>query len=588
MSRVTWTAPFVGYTAPMMRTTWIGLMMVIMGAVGCGDGSTSGGSDGGMDGDVDVDAALPDAGDPTAALFAMDHLIDIDIEMDAADWDDLRTQTRSLFGLLEGDCLAEPFPSPFTFFPATVMVDGTELSEVGVRKKGFLGSLNEVRPSLKIKFDEYVADQEYLGLSRLTLNNSQQDPSFARQCLAYQLFTEAGVPASRCNFARVTVNGDELGLYVHVESVDKKFLARHYADEDGNLYEGTLSDFRDGWTGTFDKKTNEDNLDRSDLEDVTSAAEAGDASLAQSIEGVMDLDQFYTFWATETMISHWDGYAGNTNNFFVYNDPTTGLFQFMPWGVDGTFGNAADPAVFARGLLANRLYLYGPTQDDYLARMRTLVEDLWDTGRLIDSVDQMEAVIQEVTDQAEPALDGLRQYVLDRGDSILDQLDAGDPVWTEPLRDDPCFEVIGDISGTFVTTWGTNGNPDPFSTGSGTLSITVGATVPNIVLVGANSGLNMPTDGSPPRAVVQVVGLLDDGNVAVAYMEMDPSAVTPGTVPLDFASGIGVLFLFTPATGSFVPVGLFGAGDLVFDMAGTTATDPVEGSFSADLLAWPF
>jgi spore coat protein CotH len=565
----------------------------------CSDDRAASNSDAGPDAGAMPDGPAPDAGDPSAPLFDPEHLIGIQIDMDASDWDELRTQTRSLFELLGGDCLAQPFPSPFTYFTATVTVDGTRIENVAVRKKGFLGSLDDVRPSLKIKFDEYVPDQQYLGLTRLTLNNAKQDPSFARQCLAYRIFDEAGVPSSRCNFARVTVNGEELGLYVNVESMDKHFLARHYADNDGNLYEGTLSDFRAGWTGTFDKKTNESDPDRSDLDRVVTAAEANDADLAGSLGTAIDVDEFVTFWATEVMIGHWDGYSSNENNFFVYHDPTTDRFHFLPYGPDGAFPvgsppnpGPTDPPIAATGYLARRLYLNPATQDDYLGRLRMLVDDLWSKGTLIESIDQMEGVISQVTPDAATPLDALRQYVLARGDSIKTQLDAGPPAWDQPLRQPPCLQTIGTIDGTFTTTWGTVGG-NPFATGTGTLDLTVSGNTPTFSSYGSDSGLDPnPQQGTQPRALVEVVGLISggplDGDVAVAILAMDQGLFSPGTVTFDFASAYGVLYRFVPADGSFTPIALIGAGSAQLDQASMGSGDPVQGSFSADLIAWPF
>ena len=40
-------------------------------------------------------------------------------------------------------------------------------ASVGIRKKGFLGSLDEVRPSLKIKFDHFREQEPIPGLDRL-------------------------------------------------------------------------------------------------------------------------------------------------------------------------------------------------------------------------------------------------------------------------------------------------------------------------------------------------------------------------------------------------------------------------------------
>ena len=42
------------------------------------------------------------------------------------------------------------------------------------------------------------------------------------------MFEKAGLPAPRCNFARVSMNGEDLGIYVHVEPVKKAFLRDNF------------------------------------------------------------------------------------------------------------------------------------------------------------------------------------------------------------------------------------------------------------------------------------------------------------------------------------------------------------------------
>ena len=131
-----------------------------------------------------------------------------------------------------------------------------------VRKKGFIGSLSTARPSLKLDLGEFEEDWAFEGARRLTLNNAVSDPAVVRQCLTYSAFADAGLPAPRCGFARVTVNGVDLGLYVNLEPVKEPFLERHWGDSSGNLYEGTLSDFTPSMSGTLEAKTNEDETDR--------------------------------------------------------------------------------------------------------------------------------------------------------------------------------------------------------------------------------------------------------------------------------------------------------------------------------------
>ncbi len=185
--------------------------------------------------------------DVADAFYAIDHLVRIDLEIAPDDAAALAAQTNALTDLLVGeDCLDEPWNGPFTWFPADVVIDGTRIDQIGIRKKGLIGSLSTEKPSLKLRFDEYVDGQEYDGLEHLTLNNSISDPALVRQCLGYWLVAAAGLPAPRCNFADVTANGDALGIYVNVEPPKRMMLRNVFGEDDGDLYEGTLSDFRDG------------------------------------------------------------------------------------------------------------------------------------------------------------------------------------------------------------------------------------------------------------------------------------------------------------------------------------------------------
>ena len=235
------------YLLPFACLTTLGWL-----AGACGEGA-------GGDGDLDAGVEDADAGSTYADadwLFEPDRLLAVEIEITESNWDQLRLQTRNILEILGPECGTAPSSSPFTYVEATVTIDGQTTAQVGVRKKGFLGSLDTEKPSLKIKFNEFVEGQLFSGTKRLTLNNGKQDPSLLNQCLGYKIFNDAGIGAPRCNFATVSVNGRDLGVYVNVESVKKPFLARHFDDNDGNLYEGTLSDFRTGWTSTFERKTN--------------------------------------------------------------------------------------------------------------------------------------------------------------------------------------------------------------------------------------------------------------------------------------------------------------------------------------------
>jgi len=348
-----------------------------------------------------------------------------------------------------------------------VTIDGTTVHDAGVRKKGFQGSLTTARPSLKIDFTEFVPGQQYQGMDRLTLNNNRQDTSRIHTCLAYRVMRAAGVPAPRCNFAHVTVNGQDLGIYSNVESIKSAFLVRNFGNAAGNVYEGTISDLRAGHFGTFEIKNGGD---RNDLLALAHLLEGTDAEILAEIDQHMDVDAFLTYWAMEGLIGHWDGYNQGNNNFWVYNDPSTRL-RFIPWGADDTFGGLfsfagqslpVSPAVFLNSQLAVRLYGIPSLRQQYLDRLIQLRNTHFPQGgdpALVAVVDQMELLTNDPADPgSDPvttaAIAAVRQWVQDRYDHV--EAEIG-PNGTNPppapgtgsLGARPCLQVLPSDSVSF-------------------------------------------------------------------------------------------------------------------------------------------
>ena len=394
--------------------------------------------------------------DQTDEVYAASQLLRVEIELSPSDWDALRDQERTGSDLNIGaDCLppSEPFESPFSWFSGSVTVNGERFENVGIRKKGFIGSMNYDKPSFKVRFDKFVDDQTFLDAKRLTLNNDVQDPSYVRQCLAYDLFRAVGTPAPRCNYAHVFVNGTDMGVYTNVESIKKPFVRRHFSDPEGNLYEGTLSDFREGWMGTFNQKTNESTPDKEIIDRLAEVLAGPDESLLDDLATYIDVDAFLNFWVVETLTAHWDGYAGNTNNYHMYHDPTTGVLHFIPWGVDQTFqstfmlfeGILAPHSINTAGLLTRRLYLHPEGQALYLNRLNEVMDAYWDPDALGASIASMKAVIEDAVLPLEPgwpeldeAISETLSFIDEHDRAIRDELLNGPVEWNYPLRETLC------------------------------------------------------------------------------------------------------------------------------------------------------
>lgn len=455
---------------------------------------------------------------PPVDRFDPDRVIEIDVELPADAWAELRAQTRRWTDVYT-TCLREPFASPYTWFDAEVRVDGARYAGARVKKRGFLGSLSVDKPSLRIDLGEDVD---------LVLNNAVQDASYVRQCLAYRTFAAAGIPAPRCNYAHVTVGGEDLGVYVHVERIDRDFVARHFDDAGGTLYEGTYSDFRAGWTATFEPAAG------SEVDALVGALARPDDELVEAVDAELDVDELVRFWAAEVLVGHRDGFAGNANNYFAYRDAR---FHLIPWGADRTF-LGAPPVVLAGSQAPWRLYQLPDTRALYEAALRELLDTAWDEDALLAEIDRVAPLLP-----AGDALDDVRAFVRGRRAAILAALDA-EPV-TPTLDDPPCAIAIGAVSGALAD-------------GTGTIEGTLDDVRLDVTSVRATVA-----DGR-----LTATASLGDGTTLYVVMPLDGST--------------GVVQRYTPETAAFSTVGQLADVTLAL-----SDDDPVRATFEASIIQVP-
>ena len=542
------------------------------------------------------------ASDPFAAYFDLNRVLNIEIEIAFGDWETLRHQTRTfedVMAEIEEHGLSRPFANIYTWFSGTVTVDGETYRNVGVRKKGFLGSQSETKPSLKLRFDKYVDGQSLGGvIERMTLNNSIQDASMVNTCLTYQIFEAAGLPSSRCNFATVTVNGTELGLYVHVEEIKRPFLTLHFGSGEGNLYEGTVSDFTADFRGTLEKKTNEGADDWSDIDAVVDAlrdpSDAGLEALARSV----DLDRFLSFWATEVLVGHWDGYSGNRNNYHFYREPD-GRFVFIPWGVDDTFHLKDDPnpfddisdpppSVLALSAIPNRLYKSAEWRSKYVVRLKELLDTVWKEDDLLKRVDEMAAIVQqhalpETRASAAHDTGRVQKFILKRRGEILADITPEPPDWPEAQLADTTAES-GTLELSFETTWGSNLSASPLEEGLVTrLFLNEGeeSSEGMAVLAGhASPEEQAILPGVGRLASIAIFGVYPDGTVRGLTVVLPLSRLTGG-VKLVVGEDVIAGGVWTIPPGAAVPDSFspLTAGTLVLSEGGTEPGATIVGSF---------
>ena len=111
---------------------------------------------------------------------------------------------------------------------------------------------------------------------------------------------------------------------------------------DGNIYEaeGTAVSLAegtfDGISTSFQKENNEDEDDWSDIETLytvlhSDTRQTDPEAWKAELEEIFDVDTFLNWLALNTVIENWDTYGAANHNFYLYNNPETGLLTWIPW-----------------------------------------------------------------------------------------------------------------------------------------------------------------------------------------------------------------------------------------------------------------
>jgi spore coat protein H len=239
------------------------------------------------------------------------------------------------------------------YVPVDVHFDGKTWLHAGIRYKGnssLVMSFSQGNRKLpfRIDFDQFedrwpeTNDQRFFGFKKLTFSSNFGDDSQVREALVADLLASAGLPVARWAFYRVVIdvgNGDEyLGLYTAIEDpADGAMLDRLFGTKKGNLYKpsGTGADWTAFVATAFEKKTNEEAADFTDVQNAIAALHADRSDLAawrRGLEATLDVSRFIRWLAVNTSVQNWDSYGRMPHNYYLYGLPSEqGRLVWIPW-----------------------------------------------------------------------------------------------------------------------------------------------------------------------------------------------------------------------------------------------------------------
>jgi Ca2+-binding EF-hand superfamily protein len=237
--------------------------------------------------------------------------------------------------------------------PATVIVDGKKLSNVGVTFRG-MSSYGMVpagsKRSFNLSVDMVDGKQRLLGYKTLNLLNAHEDPSLMSTVL-YSHIARKHIPAPKANFVNVVVNGESWGLYVNTQQFNKEFLAENYANAKGTRWKvrgspgggGGLEYFGDNiedYKRRYQMKTDEsDKAWKAFINLCKVLNETPPDQLEAALKPTLNIDETLWFLALDVALINNDGYWVRASDFSIYLDGK-GIFHIIPHDMNEAFHGA--------------------------------------------------------------------------------------------------------------------------------------------------------------------------------------------------------------------------------------------------------
>jgi hypothetical protein len=313
--------------------------------------------------------------------------------------------------------------APREWTRATLRFGSEVFPDVAVHIKGSEGSLQPIdrRPSLTVSFNRLVPGRRFHGLKKIHFNNTAEDPTFMTEVITSELCREAGLPAARSAHGTLALNGRDLGLYIVKEGLTKEFLARHFGDTSGALYDGG---FQKDITQPWEQIGGDEPTDQAERLELLAAAREPDlARRWERLQQVLDTDRFITLLAWTTITWNWDGYPMARNNYRVYHDPQTDKLVFFPHGLDQMFWKPQG-TIRPRlsGLVAAAMMQIPEVDRLYRDRLAALIAGVFDAERLGRRVDELADLITPYRPETPDQAARLKHLIAARAQSIAEQL----------------------------------------------------------------------------------------------------------------------------------------------------------------------
>ncbi len=226
--------------------------------------------------------------------------------------------------------------------PAKICIEQA-LYDIEIR---YRGSYTRKLEKKSYQIDFILPDTDHLP-SEIHLNAEAFDPSHFRNKLSLDFMRDLGIHTPESHHIFLTRDGNPLGLYLKLESVNELYLKSR------NLPQGTIyyavnnkADFsqqkKRGLTSGYQRKLGKMQDDHHLIHFIKMINIKSRSSFQQEIPQLLNIENYFIWLAGAVCTMNNDGF---THNYALYRNGDNRLFNIIPWDYDATFGRKVNGEV---------------------------------------------------------------------------------------------------------------------------------------------------------------------------------------------------------------------------------------------------
>lgn len=202
---------------------------------------------------------------------------------------------------------------------------------------------------------EFLSDQLPSHEREIHLNAEFVDPSYMRNKLSFDFFTEIGALAPMAQHILLFLNKTCAGIYLKLESVDEHFLLNrnlgegpiYYAvnsNANFSLFSPKTMEVKESLEAGYVRKCGTEDDDSYLRELVYKTITTPQDQFEEEISRILEIDNYLRWLAGAVCTQNFDGFI---HNYALYRNRETNRFSIIPWDYDATWGRNVNGKVLS-------------------------------------------------------------------------------------------------------------------------------------------------------------------------------------------------------------------------------------------------